>query len=176
MDAWFILEKLTETEKLIESVPEKRKQEARTAVLAALLLKEKPSNSNPLQISGSSVLPEVASDLTSLRQVARITKKKGITGDRVVLALACYIKNAEERSVTTNDCRHHWQVLSDKTFATNWVLIAESKSWLIPVEGNGHGERGWEVTRKGWSEWLAMQTQSEKKKDDQLKGGVAVAR
>lgn len=155
MDTRLITEKLAETERLVESIPEGRRGEARVAVLTALLLK---SNSAAFALSSVDNLAgsgRLTSKLSSVRQLARITKKAGITGDRVVLALASYIQSKEGRHLTTADCRQHWSVLSNRSFATTWILNAESKGWLVPFEENG--ERTWGVTPQGEQEFVAMQ-------------------
>lgn len=118
MDSRLITEKLAEAERLVESIPEGRRQEARTAVLTALLLKSNSAELTLPSIDNLTGSGGVASKFSSIRQLARITKKAGITGDRVALALASYIQSKEKRRLTTADCRQHWGVLSDKSFAT----------------------------------------------------------
>lgn len=155
MDTQLITEKLVEAERLVESISEGRRGEARIAVLTALLLKGNPAALVLPNVGNLADSGRLASKFSSVRQLARITKKAGVTGDRVALALASYIQSKDGRRLTTADCRQHWDVLSDKLFATTWVLNAEGKGWLVPVEQ--HGERAWEVTPQGEKEFVAMQ-------------------
>lgn len=168
MDSRSIAEKLAEAEKLVESISEERRGEVRVAVLTTLLLRDNSVVPILPGIDGLTSVGAVASKFSSIRQLARITKKARMTGDRVILALASYINGKEGRRLTTTDCRKHWEVLSDKSFATTWILNAESKGWLVPVEERG--ERTWGVTPEGEREFLAMQRGG---KDADAKGARA---
>lgn len=158
-----VLQKLEEAKKLTNGIPEEYRREATSAVLAVLLIKENVEAQSPVQREAGVIAQplgearRLAQKIISVRQLQRITRRKGVTGDRVALALGAFIHGSEGRSFNTDDLRKHWAVLTSKTFATTWPLTAEAKGWLRPIVC-GDGKKGaWEVTPEGHEEFKELQ-------------------
>lgn len=172
MESQELLRKLEEAERLVAAVPEERRTEARIAVLTSLLL---TSTKNPAQPTSSGQNSQPASDISkivSVRQISKYTKRKGVSGDLIVVAFACYLQDSENRRLTTVECRDKWSLLSDKTFATTFVHRAETKGWLSPVEQDS--EHAWEVTPDGRREWGGLQQRVEKASNRLVEQGIKI--
>src|ERR1051326_1611262 len=146
MDQATVLEKWAEADSLVASVAEPQRSAAKVAVMTALLLEGRPSPDTFAKTSAG--MARAPSSISSVRQLSRYTRRKGITGPQVVLLLAWFTQSAENRGITAKDCRAHWSVLADGVFVTTFIHRAETKGWLNKAQ---KGEEDfWELSGDGY--------------------------
>ena len=161
MDQTTVKAKWAEAASLVEALPEAERREARIAVMAALLRDVKaPTSGADGGTTEAPVEPEGdAPTVSSVRQLSRFLRRKGVTGSDAVVLYGWFLKRSGGL-ITSKGCRDHWVQLTGKSgFAQTIILRTEERGWVEPVQGAE--EQQWRLTGVGYNVALKLMTDVE---------------